>query len=180
MAAVGDSITAGDSPDLAGGVAGTESWVSHASDDDIEFVGGWAEWGASTEIMAAAVRDPIDADVLVLLGGTNDLGWVPHAETAENLSLIAERADVEAVVISSIPPLDLFQGAGTQDLNTFLMHYAESQGWNWVDAAEGLREGSDFAPGMSYDGVHLSEQGAGVLGRAIADAVREATGLRKD
>lgn len=176
MAAVGDSITAGDSPDFAGGVPGSQSWVSHALGPEIEFVGGWAEWGASTELMATAVREPIDADVLVLLGGTNDLGWTSHADTAENLSLVAERAGVEAVVVSSIPPLDLFQNAGTEALNAFLEDYAEHRGWTWVDGAAGLRDDGRFSPGMSYDGVHLTEQGAAVLGEAIAAAVLEASG----
>src|SRR5690606_13801761 len=49
-----------------------------------------------------AVRRPVDADVLVLLGGTNDLGLASPAETAENLSLVAERADVDAVVLSAV------------------------------------------------------------------------------
>lgn len=170
MAAVGDSITDGDSIDLAGGIPGPQSWVSYAIGPQIEFVGGWAEWGASTERMAEAVRGPFDADVLVILAGTNDAGWLEHDRIGENLDRIAEQAAVDTVVLSSIPPTD-FAGDTKAELNAYLERLAERQGWVWVDAAAGLRAGDAFAEGMSYDGVHPTEEGARVLGEAIGPAV---------
>ncbi|WP_418605516.1 hypothetical protein [Georgenia sp. SUBG003] len=72
LAAVGDSITEADSPDFDGGDLGPESWVFHAVGEDVALVGGWARWGATTAQMAAAA-EPVEADVLVILAGTNDV-----------------------------------------------------------------------------------------------------------
>ncbi|MBK0418240.1 SGNH/GDSL hydrolase family protein [Leucobacter sp. CSA1] len=175
MAAVGDSITDGDSIDLAGGSPGPQSWVSYAIGPEVEFVGGWAEWGATTERMADAVRGPLDADVLVVLAGTNDAGWTGHEQIGDNLTRIVENAGVETVLLSSVPPTD-FAGATKTDLNAYLERFADDQGWAWVDAAAGLRDGDAFSDGMSYDGVHLTEEGARVLGTAIGEAVVDAAG----
>lgn len=175
MAAVGDSITDGDSLDLAGGTPGPQSWVSYAIGPEVEFVGGWAEWGATSERMAEAVQEPFDADVLVILGGTNDAGRLAPSEVGDNLVLIAERAATGSVVLSSVPPND-FGGANSAELNAHLEQLAAQQGWTWVDSAAGLRsdEGDSFADDMSYDGVHPTEEGARVIGEAIGDAVIEA------
>ncbi len=170
MAAIGDSITAGDSRDLAGGVPGPQSWVSYAIAPGIEFVGGWAEWGATTGRMAAAVRQPLDADVLVILAGTNDTGWTPHEQIGEHLARIAESAAVDTVVLSSIPPNDYALGT-TSELNAYLERFAAEEEWVWVDAAAGLRSGERYAEGMSYDGVHPTEEGARVIGEAIGEAI---------
>lgn len=174
MAAVEDSITAGDSIDLSGGRPGPQSWVSYAVGSDVEFVGGWAEWGATTERMAEALRGPLDADVLVILAGTNDAGWVEHQQIGANLERIAKNAEVGTVLLSSVPPIDS-SGGRIVELNAYFERFAAQQGWEWVDAAAGLRsgDGEGFAEGMSYDGVHPTEQGARVLGEAIGEAVVE-------
>lgn len=171
MAVVGDSITAADSPDLASGDLGAQSWVAHAIGDDIAFAGGWAEWGARTAQMADAITQPFDAQVLVILAGTNDAhGGDLASDVGEQLVRIVDRADVDTVVLSSIPPLETAPGRADA-VNAFLEPFAEQQGWTWVDAAAGLRDGEGFAAGTSYDGVHLTESGARILGTAIADAV---------
>lgn len=172
MAAVGDSITDGDSRNLAGGVPGPLSWVSYAIGPEIEFVGGWAEWGATTERMASALQQPLEADVLVILAGTNDAGWVPHRQIGIQLRRIADAAAVEDVVLASVPPNDFAVGV-TAELNAYLEGFASREGWTWVDAAARLREGDRYAEGMSYDGVHPTEAGARVLGEAIGEAVVE-------
>lgn len=175
MAAVGDSITDGDSLDLAGGVPGPLSWVSYAIGPGIEFVGGWAEWGATTERMAAAVRQPLDADVLVILAGTNDVGWIPHEQIGRHLTQVADAAAVDSVVLSSVPPNDYALGR-TAELNEYLARLAAHEDWIWVDAAAGLRDGDRYAEGMSSDGVHPSEEGARVIGAAIGAAILDAVG----
>lgn len=173
MAAVGDSITDADSRDLAGGVPGPRSWVSYAVGPEVEFIGGWAEWGARIARMADAVAEPFDADVLVILAGTNDAGWTPPEEIDAGLRTIAERSGVDEIVLSSVPPLD-HASESAQRLNVQLEEIARSNGWTWVDAAAGLRENGGFAAGLSDDGVHPTEAGARVLGEAIGPAVIEA------
>lgn len=171
MAVVGDSITDADSPDLASGDLGAQSWVAYAVGDDIAFAGGWAEWGARTAQMADGIAHPFDAQVLVILAGTNDAyGDDLASDVGEPLVRIVDRADVDVVVLSSIPPLETAPGRADA-VNAFLEPFAEQQGWTWVDAAAGLRDGEGFAAGTSYDGVHLTASGARILGAAIADAV---------
>ncbi|GAA2179712.1 hypothetical protein GCM10009847_14900 [Leucobacter tardus] len=172
MAAVGDSITDGDSRDLNGGIPGPLSWVSYAESRDIEFVGGWAEWGATTDRMASAIPGPFDADVLVVLAGTNDVSARSHREIGASLRDIVHTAAIDRVILSSVPPND-FARAETVRLNAYLRTFSEEQGWEWVDAAAALRDGDGFEPEMTSDGVHPTAAGARVIGEAIGVAVAE-------
>lgn len=172
MAAVGDSITDADSPDFGGGEPGPQSWVSYAVGEDVEFVGGWAVWGASTAQMAQEV-EALDADVLVILAGTNDAGTMPHPEITANITTIAEQAGVDDVVLSAVPPIDAAPASATE-LNESLADLARAQDWTWVDTPAGLRAGEQFADGMADDGLHPNEEGAQVLGEGIGEAVRAA------
>lgn len=178
FAAVGDSLTKADTNNFPTGEPGPQTWVGHAETDGVEFAGGWAEWGAPTSLMAANAR-PVDADVLVVLAGTNDLAaGVPFEETAANISSIVAASAPERVIVSAIPPIDtgsaLFRPGAARspdDYNRRLEAYAAKQGWDWTDAAAGLRDGSHFLPGMSYDGVHFTEAGAKVMGEAFRAAI---------
>ncbi|MFF2274537.1 SGNH/GDSL hydrolase family protein [Agromyces sp. NPDC058126] len=168
FAVVGDSITDANSPDLAGGDLGSESWAAYAFEAGADFAGGWAEWGAPTSYMADSVA-AVDTDVLVVLAGTNDLAFgVPFDESAANLDRIVATVGIDDVVVSSIPPSDAFPEAAVQ-YNEQLEALADDRGWRFVDASAGLRTADGrYADGMSYDGLHPSEQGARVLGEAIA------------
>ncbi|PFG41316.1 lysophospholipase L1-like esterase [Georgenia soli] len=170
LAVVGDSITEADSPDFDGGELGAESWVRHAVGEDLLLVGGWARWGATTSQMAAAV-EPVDADVLVILAGTNDVGsGATHESTLSNLRRIAGTVGAPEVVISAVPPIDAAPELAT-DLNAALENLARQEGWRWVDAPAGLRDGEQFAEGMASDGLHPTREGARVLGEAIRETV---------
>ena len=175
LAVVGDSITDADSPDLASGRPGPESWVSYAAGGDIAFVGGWAAWGATTEQMAAAAA-PFAADVLVILAGTNDVGGgVAFEETAANLAAVAATVGAPRVLLCAVPPIDAAPHLAT-DLNARLEDLADARGWEWVDPAAALRDGDRFARGMSSDGLHPSAAGARVIGTAIRAALLGADG----
>jgi lysophospholipase L1-like esterase len=173
FAAVGDSITDADSPDFAAGEFGPASWATYVSDAAFGFAGGWAEWGATTARMADAAA-PVDGDTLVLLAGTNDVAFgVPFSEISANLDRIVETVGIEEVLLVSIPPMDAFP-AGAVELNERLEEFADDRGWRFADASAGLRtDDGRFRPGMSSDGLHPSEQGARVLGEAIAEALRD-------
>ncbi|GAA1780964.1 SGNH/GDSL hydrolase family protein [Agromyces lapidis] len=172
FAVVGDSITDANSPDLANGDLGSESWAAYVVDEGVGFAGGWAEWGAQTSLMADSVT-AYDADVLVVLAGTNDLAFgVPFTETAANLDRIVATVGIAEVVVSSIPPAGVFPEAAV-NYNEQLEALADDRGWRFVDASAGLRSADGgFADGMSYDGLHPTEQGARVLGEAIAEELR--------
>lgn len=173
FAAVGDSITDADSPDFAAGDLGDASWTRYVVYDGFAFAGGWAEWGATTAMMAESVG-PVDADVLVVLAGTNDVAFgIPFEDSAANLDRIVEVVGIDDVVVVSIPPFDALP-AGAEAYNERLHDLATDQGWRWVDAPAGLRTvDGRFGEGMSLDGLHPSVEGARVLGEAIASALRE-------
>ncbi|MFC7406007.1 SGNH/GDSL hydrolase family protein [Georgenia alba] len=176
MAAVGDSITEARSPDFAAGDLNDLTWVSHAVGDDLELAGGWARGGATTAEMAAHVT-PVDADVLVVLGGTNDV-WQGltadgHAETLANIRRVVDTVGADEVVLSAIPPLDRMPAAAAA-LNTSLEDLAHDSGWHWVDAPAPLREDDRFVPGLARDGVHPTREGAELLGAELRRAALEA------
>lgn len=176
LAAVGDSITDADSPDYAAGALGPESWVSHTVGEEVAFVGGWARWGATSAEMAEGAGQ-VDADLLVVMAGTNDTGTgAPFAETARNITAIVQAIGADDVLLSGVPPIDASPGAAVE-LNEQLESLAQEQGWHWVDAGAAVRTAEDtFAPGMASDGLHPTERGAARLGEVIGAAVREITG----
>lgn len=174
LAAVGDSITQADG-DVAAGVLGRASWLSTAATDGVVFAGGWARPGATTADVLAAVG-PVDADVLVVLAGTNDPGrGITPTGTADNLRGIVERVGVDDVVLSSVPPRDADPAVAVAT-NEALAGLAADEGWVFVDAAAGVRTGDRFAPGMTTDGLHPTEAGAAAIGTALRRAVLDAAG----
>ncbi|HEX6955159.1 MAG TPA: SGNH/GDSL hydrolase family protein [Agromyces sp.] len=172
FAVVGDSISYADSADFAAGDTGPESWVTYAREAGFAFAGGWAEWGATTALMAESAT-PVDAETLVLLAGTNDFALgVPFSETSANLDRIVQGVGIEEVVVASVPPMAAYP-EGAAELNQSLEELAGARGWRFVDASAGLRGGDGkYREGMTSDGIHPSEQGARVLGEAIAEALR--------
>ncbi len=166
FAVVGDSVTAANSPDIAVARTGDASWTQYANADGAHLVGGWAQGGATTAAMDAAVT-PYDADVLVILAGTNDSSQgVPFATSAEHLKSIASKAGINRVVISSIPPQDA-EPAVSVRYNEQLAALAEEQGWTYVDAAAALRGGNSYREGFTVDGIHPTVDGAKALGEAL-------------
>lgn len=174
MAVVGDSLSQGDSRDFAAGDLGELSWVPWALGDGVEFAGGWAVSGSTTAQMLAAVEQ-YDADVLVVLAGTNDLALgVDPDETAANLARIVEVADVPRVVLVAIPPNDFRSGDEVSRFNAALAQLAQRNGWEFADASAPLRtEDNRFREGLTIDGIHPSVEGARLLGEGIRAAVRE-------
>lgn len=172
FAVVGDSISYADSADFAAGDTGPESWVTYTREAGFAFAGGWAEWGATTALMAESAT-PVEAETLVLLAGTNDFALgVPFSETSANLDRIVQTVGIEDVVVASVPPMAAYP-EGAAELNQSLEELAGARGWRFVDASAGLRGGDGkYQEGMTSDGIHPSEQGARVLGEAIAEALR--------
>ncbi|KAA9150070.1 SGNH/GDSL hydrolase family protein [Microbacterium lushaniae] len=167
MAVVGDSLSEGDSADFSGGDFGDRSWLPWALDERVVFAGGWAVSGALTEAMAENVR-PYDADVLVILGGTNDLALgIDLRDTQRHLVEIADTASVERVVLVGVPPID-FAPDTVGPYNQALRELAAERGWEFADAAAELRAPDEtFREGLTWDGLHPTAEGARLLGEAI-------------
>ncbi|MFF0942681.1 SGNH/GDSL hydrolase family protein [Kocuria sp. CPCC 205300] len=171
FAAVGDSITEANSPDIVERRVGNASWVSYAESKSTRYAGGWADGGAQTKAMRENFEAVSNADVLVVLAGANDVANdVPFDETTSNISAIVDEAGTERVIVSSIPPQSK-DPARVVEFNDRLEDFARDNGWEWVDASAELRDGDDFADGMSEDGVHPTQKGAKVLGDVLQEAI---------
>lgn len=172
FAAVGDSLTNANSVDFSHLGVGDRSWVRYVT-PDVAFVGGWARGGAQTPDMVVNAG-PVEADVLVVLAGTNDLAHGrSFAAISRDLVAITRKVGVAQVIVAALPPRDSTPATITA-FNRRLAVFADARGWTFVDAMGGLRKGEVFAPGMSSDGLHPDRAGAAImaatLSRAIADA----------
>jgi lysophospholipase L1-like esterase len=177
--AVGDSITEADSDDFDSGDIGLDSWATYADGPGITVVGGWAHAGATTEDMLAGALDlaatgtgPTRDDVLVLMGGSNDIDeGVAIPTIMDNLVRIATGLRTGRVTLSTIPPED-----GVEDeveaLNAHLPALAAQEGWQLVDPMQAVRgEDGGWLPGMSDDGVHPTRPAAALIGESFRRAL---------
>ncbi|HHV22380.1 MAG TPA: SGNH/GDSL hydrolase family protein [Propionibacterium sp.] len=161
---VGDSLTEGNSPDFSNLQFGEWSWVDHL-DPRLTVVGGWAKGGATTQDMAGGVTRS-DADVLVMLAGTNDTS-LTFDQTSANLESIVETVGAPRVVLSTLTPRD-DNPQRNVDFSAQLADLAQRNGWTLIDPMGGVRDGDRFKPEMTSDGIHLTPAGAAELGRAFS------------
>lgn len=172
FAVVGDSLSLGNSPDFDGGVAGNLSWVYWAQGDDATFVGGTAEVGAASWSQARRAV-PIDADVLVMALGTNDMSAdASFAATAEALTQIAATVGAPRVLVLSVPPRRYEGEPSTVEFNGWLRGLAAEHDWQFVDAARVVRDGDTWADGMTGDGIHYSNEAIPLVGAYVGFALR--------
>jgi lysophospholipase L1-like esterase len=167
VVAVGDSITEADSASFDDGLIGSGSWAHWAAGDGVAVLGGWAHAGATTADMLAAAR-PLDADVVVVMGGSNDIDAdVPDDQVLTQLTAVVAAVGVPRVLLSAVPPEDGHE-ADVAVLNARLAELAQRSGWQFVDPMSGVR-GSDggWLPGDTDDGVHPTAAAARVIGAAI-------------
>jgi lysophospholipase L1-like esterase len=171
FAVVGDSITAGFAPVEGTTVRDRSSWIPFADQDErLRFAGGYAVPGATTAVMRDGVG-PVDADVLVVMGGTNDVGTgVPWESTRANLVQIVSTAAVPVVVLSAIPPRD-DAAEQVRQLNARLEALAAERGWHHVDPWAGMSDEGSWVAGTSDDGIHPVEQVVGLVGQRLAAAL---------
>ncbi len=175
--AVGDSLTSGLGPADSLEVPGPNAWVHGETVDRLQRVGGWAYPGRVTEDMRAAVV-PTDADVLVLLAGTNDLiRGVPWERTAENLRAISATVGARQTLLVAVVPIDSM-AEQRRTFNQRLVALAADAGWRYVDPWTSLAAGDRWLPGASPDALHPTPESAVVAGRSITDAAWQAAGRR--
>ncbi|NDI49497.1 SGNH/GDSL hydrolase family protein [Goekera deserti] len=170
FAAVGDSITAGVVAMTGDGEPSVGSWVQSAASLPLTFAGGWAVPGATTADMLQGVQ-PVDADSLVLLGGTNDIvQGIDPADTLVHLTSIARTVGIEDVLLVAVPPLDS-DPEGSVRLDEQLQTLADQEGWQYLDPWEGIGAGGVYLPGASSDGVHPVPEAADLVGTRIRSAL---------
>jgi lysophospholipase L1-like esterase len=170
FAAYGDSISEGNSPSFVDGKFGSLSWPKYVG-TGFTFAGGWAKGGVQTDEMLAHAK-PVKADVLVLLAGANDYAHdVPFEVTTANLDGIVKATGIKRVVVSAVPPSDL-RPADAIAFNESLKDLAAERRWEFIDPMGPLRNGNNYAAGMTRDGVHPTEKAAKLIGEGIAAALK--------
>lgn len=182
MAVVGDSLTAGNGlVEQPTGLADSPqrptdmSWLLGVEGAPLVVDGGWAVPGATSVQMDEHVTR-YAADVVVIMAGTNDLlKGVAWPDTRRSLLSIVEKAGVDRVVLTAVPPLDA-QPTATGPLNDRLAGLAADQGWEFVDPWTDVEQDGVYRPGDSADGVHPVSTVAVAVGRAIRAQLLDGAG----
>lgn len=173
---LGDSITRGVSAETLG-PSEQESWVTYAVADPrspwrLESNAG--VFGDTLEQMWSRFQNDVvndEVEAVVIMGGTNDvLQGVPTDESiaaVRRMLEAAQYADVEVWLVAP-PPLDHGFARSVAPLVEAERELAAELGVPFVDAAQLLADpAGGWPPGLSFDGVHPTAEGA----RALADAV---------
>ncbi|TCL87362.1 lysophospholipase L1-like esterase [Curtobacterium sp. PhB142] len=174
----GDSLTAMDG-----------SWMRQMNDKTLKNIGGTAIGGATTPRILTR-SSAKDADVLVVMAGTNDLRYAYSSKSIQqNIGKIVTKIGARHVVIAAIAPSNITKyGKKRIDrrkqgeiLNRDLQNYALTHGYLFVDpwAADRQLNGG-WPSSRTYDGVHptvaMSKKVAVRMQQAIHIAVEGAKG----
>ncbi len=173
FAVAGDSLTAWDDqtfpePD---GDLDPITWTHWVIADGLELAGGYARGYASAQDIADNMV-AVDADVLVVMVGTNDTGVTGTEDVLASIDDIVETAGARAVLISAIPPDDGFASEALL-FNLALVEFAAERDWMFVDPWAAMRVDGVWDEGLSGDGIHptadAAKEAAAVLTQAIRD-----------
>lgn len=122
---------------------------------------------------------PLEPDMLLLLGGANDLGWGISLEdiltNLTNIVAMARGAGAE-VLVGAVPPIQAFEDLTRLrvELNDRLRAMCDEQGAVYVDLFAPLADDSGFLLGeYSADGLHLTEGGYRLMGERFCYAVAD-------
>ncbi len=176
FAVAGDSLTAWDDqtfpePD---GDLDPITWTHWVIADGLELVGGYARGFASAQDIADNMV-AVDADVLVVMVGTNDTGVTGTDDVLASIDEIVETAGARAVLISAIPPDDGF-AAEALLFNLELVEFAADRGWAFVDPWAAMRVDGVWDEGLSEDGIHPTADAAKAAGAVLTQAIRDLGG----
>ena len=172
VAVVGDLVTSWRPPDDR-----STSWVTYASGHGVRITQSWVDRDARVRDLAREVG-PSDADVLVVLTGTNDLDLGPVPDEIElAMTRLVDISGIDKVLISSIPPVD-HQAQRTADFNELLARIAYRHDWSFVDAGSTVVAANcTYRKGLSDDDVRPSPEGARIIGEAVRGALTTRTDL---
>ena len=128
----------------------------------------WGENGR--EIPAGAVSFPADADLLIIMLGTNDLLQGTSPETAcVRMERFLESQNPEKILLVAPPPMKLGAWVPNQSLidsskslATLYQALAQRTGVRFTDAGQ-------WNLSIAYDGVHLTEKGHIAFARELIE-----------
>lgn len=177
VAALGDSITAGDSlPEL--GLLADNSWMT--------WLGRSVPYcfnGALPETPTPALVDRLPhvlgrrPDVIVLLVGTYDV-WKREEERGlvdiAGMIATSTAAGVEPI-LGTVPPVADY-GERIRPWNAALLDLAETHKLRTIDFHAALECDGDYGPGLTRDGLHPTPAGAKVMADAARPILLDALG----
>ncbi|MFG6492294.1 SGNH/GDSL hydrolase family protein [Microbacterium sp. P03] len=173
---VGDSNSTGFNGTLERGMADGTAWAALLPVPEDTTVGGWAMDGATTAAMLQGIvaAPATDADALVVMGGTNDLGQgVAPEAVLQNIEQIVAQVNASCVVLSAIAPFDPLAMQAV-DLNASFADLANARGWVFVDPWSAARQSDGtWLPALRTDGIHTSPEGYALAATAIGTALSE-------
>jgi acyl-CoA thioesterase-1 len=166
FAVIGDSITAGSEARSSATAPGPGAWLRWVGGAPLKLQDGWAAPGASTADMRAHAG-PSTAEVLVMLGGTNDISrGIDWADSAADLRAIAASVGSGSVLALAIPPSDAHP-VERGGFNVALAQLAADEGWGYLDPWTSVDAGGAYAPGASLDGIHPTPEVARLVGEQV-------------
>lgn len=169
--AIGDSITA--ATDRLG-LPTHWTWVSTAATGGLTDVGGYRHYGDTTSDILRHVTPLPDADVVVVMAGTNDapVDDRPNPRTLSNITAIFEKVGSPRSILSAVAPRDDDLAAVTLRLNAEFRDLARRSGWRWVDPWTTVRTSSGhWRPTTSVDGIHPTPATGRIAGEEIRKAI---------
>lgn len=178
VAVVGDSISAwnGTSP-----IAHTWTMDLSTGPVVVDYSQGFAHGGYRLAQMAASLQ-PTHADVLVVLGGTNDVGsktlnpadtWgTSLVDMQASLTQIVAESGAKTVIIDAIPPLNA-QPTAAALWNTTEQQMAIANGWTYFDPWTQLRDpAGGYVPSLTLDGIHPNDVGSQLIANAMRTEIK--------
>lgn len=179
IAVVGDSVSAfnGTSPTAHPWSIDLDSYPVAVNRSD-----GWAFGGSSLASMGANVH-PIHSDVLVVMGGTNNVGaqtlgiasslGTPMPQMIAQLVTLVDKAKATHVIICAVAPLTR-QPLAVIAWNNEERVLASQYGWTYLDPWTGLVDANgSYLPQFTLDGIHPNDAGSLLLANRISIAVQE-------
>jgi lysophospholipase L1-like esterase len=166
------------------------SWLDVMQNDDdrglFNVIGGYAHSGWTTAEVAPYVPTATNADVLVMMLGTNDVNHqVPVSQSMTDLRALASKTGARHVVVIATPPNDITGGGnygtdrrvGNYEFNRQLQIYAANRGWIYGDPwAQWRAIDNTWTAGATVDGIHpsttINERVERVIGMYIEQAWR--------
>ena len=142
--------------------------------DGLELAGGYARGFATARDIADSMV-AVDADVLVVMVGTNDTGVTDPDACSPRSTTSSRPAGARSVLISAIPPDDGF-AADALVYNLALVEHAADRGWAFVDPWAAMRVDGVWQDGLSIDGIHPTADAAKAAGEIISGAIRQLVG----
>lgn len=167
--------------------ANAGQWLAQESDPSVQYVGGFQKAGATTYSVNNAIGPVPDADVLVVMLGTNDVRYgVPLATLDAQIESIVQKVGAPHVLLTYLPPCnitaDTVSGSVVDDQNKHIVYsrdlvsLAERHGWLIADPFAPWRTyaGAYSGIGASTDGVHPTAAVAGQVADRMALYIRQA------